>query len=362
MSEKTKTVKCPDYGDIKLQEYTKVGDLDRYFETNTKDLQSATGHLILSIVVEDIDIDDLSKNDACIILKEITSELEVVETFEEKLSDNNNYYEAFKIALESSDYFNYLNDSKKSSATAINYLKTQQIAYNTVQNSLPGLLAAHKMAKSISKFTIPSAFDISKFTSSQLAIQKQISIYQKAAQNIQFPITSLLLNNKSFEIDFLVKQAELFRNINKLSTTNIEHIRNAMAHSRSLIEPVSIISKRYDEINSIYNLSENLLKNLTQNIDILKQSSNINWTSQLKYAAELITNSNSTIGATHNYFTKTNAINSIYASELKLNNEEKRDFNELTSGLNESEIIIQDNAGSSLLYQKYYGELFINRF
>lgn len=354
----SKIINCKDFGELKTQGYTTVGQLDKYYNTAKNNPIIAVDKLISEIIIDNVETKKLTDLDKIDILSIISEELEIVELFKTQVTAGTNYSEAFYNAFLKSDYHQSLEKVYKGIETLI----TPSLAITKLNQTLLGnqsvLFSIQEASKAIPQKINPSIYDMAKYTPPYESIQKSILAYNSLMKNIQFPLTSQLLTSRILEQQRLIEQTKTFNDIFKMSSFNLEHLRSLSAHNKKLFEPISILSKRYTELNSIFGLTNNALTNLARNLDFIKSAKSINWTDQLNIVSKLISHSNVAINTTNDYFIDSVAIKSVFNEGLELGSDE---VEEITESVVQSETIIQDKAGSSIIIQNEYAQLLFNK-
>lgn len=354
----SKVINCKDFGELKIQDYTTVGQLDKYFNTAKNNPVIAVDKLISDIIIDDIETKKLTDLDKIDILSIISEELEIVELFNKNVTEGIDYSEAFYNAFLTSDYHQSLEKAYK----GIEAFIAPSLAITKLNQTLLGnqsaLFSIQEAAKAVTRKINPSIYDMAKYTRPYESIQKSILAYNNLMKNIQFPLTSQLLTSKIIEQQRLIEQTKTFNDIFKMSSFNLEHLRNLSAHNKKLFEPIAILSKRYTELNSVFGLTNSALANLAQNLDYIKSAKSINWTDQLNVVSKLISNSNVAINTTNDYFIDSIAIKSVFNEGIELESEE---VEEITESIVQSETIVQDKAGSSIIIQNEYAQLLFDK-
>ncbi len=354
----SKIINCPDIGDVEIKEFTSVGQLDRFYNSGKNNPSIATDSLISSVLIGENNSENFTDNDKVSILIAIATELEIEEYFKKQISEGGNYYDAFYSAFETSDYYKSLKKSYSSFesliAPSLAITKMNQ-AYFRNYSSLSSI---HEAAKAISKQINPGLYNLAKVAQPQDSIQRSILAYQKAMKGIQFPLSNELSINKIIQQQQLIEQTKSFNDLFKLSSLNLERLRNLSAHNKNLFEPITILSKRYTEINTIFGITDNALINISRNLDYIRSAPNIDWINQLNVTAKLINNCNTAINSTNEYFVDSKAIGSIVNESVGL---ESSDVENITGSVVESESIIQDKAGSSVIIQGEFAQVLFEK-
>jgi hypothetical protein len=354
----SKVINCTDFGDLKIQEYTTVGQLDKYFNSAKNNPIIAVDTLISDIIVDKIETKKLTDVDKICILTILAEELEVAEFFNKQISDGANYFDAFYDAFKLSDYHQSLTKAYKGIESLIAPSLAITKMNQTFLRNYSALFSIQEAARTMSKRMNPGLYNMAKITQPYESIQKSILAYNKIMKSVQFPLTTQLLSSGIIQQQRLIAQTKTFNNIFKLSSFNLEHLRNLSAHNKNLFEPIAILSKRYSELNSVFGLTDSALLNLTRNLNYIKSTKSINWTDQLNIASKLINSSNVAIGITNDYFVDSIAIKSIFNKELELESDE---IEEITESVIQSETIIQDKAGTSIIIQNEYAQLLFEK-
>jgi len=354
----SKVINCKDFGDLKIQEYTTVGQLDKYFNTAKSNPIIAVDKLISDIIVDNIETEKLTDIDKIDILSILSEELEIAELFNKQVSKGINYIEAFYNAFKTSDYHQSLTKTYKGIESLIAPSLAITKLNQTFLRNHSALFSIQEAARSMSKKMNPAIYDIAKITRPYDSIHKSILAYNNIMKNIQFPLTTQLLTSGIIQQQRLIEQTKTFNNIFKISSFNLEHLRNLSVHNKKLFEPITILSKRHAELNSVFGLTNSALINLTRNLDYIKSTKSINWTDQLNIASKLINSSNVAINTTNDYFVDSIAIKSIFNEELEL---ESGEIEEITESIVQSETIVQDKAGTSIIFQNEYAQLLFEK-
>ena len=194
------------------------------------------------------------------------------------MSEGINYSKAFYSAFITSDYHQSLEKAYK----GIESLIAPSLAITNLNQTILGnqsaLFSIQEAAKAISKKINPSIYDMAKYTRPFESIQKSVLAYNNLMKNIQFPLTSQLLTSRIIEQQSLIEQTKTFNYIFKISSFNLEHLRNLSAQNKKLFEPITILSKRYTELNFVFGLTNSALTNLAHNLEYIKSAKSINWT------------------------------------------------------------------------------------
>jgi len=354
----SKKLNCEDFGEIEIQEYITIGQLDKYFNSANSNSVIAAETLISEIIVGEIEFEKLTDKDKICILTVLAEELEVDDLFTNEISEDSNYQRAFFLAFKTSDYYKSLTETyngiESLIAPSIALTKMNQ----TIMRSNYALFSIQEIAKSISKQINPGLYDLSKLVQPYNSIQKSILAYQDLIKSVQFPLTNQLLTSKIIQQQQIAEQTKTFNDIFKLSSFNLIHLRNLSAHNKKLFEPITILSKRFTELNSVFGLTDSALLNFNCNLVNLKTSAKTDWTNQLNITAKLINTCNIAINATNDYFVDSNAIESIFNEDLKLEPSELKD---ITDSIFQSESIIQDKAGSSIIIQSEFAQILFGK-
>lgn len=354
----SKVINCTDFGNIKIQVYATVGQLDKYFNSAKNNPIIAVDTLISEIILDKIETKILTEIDKICILTILAEELEVAEVFKNQISEGTNYCDAFHNAFKTSDYHQSLTKAYEGIESFIAPSLTFTKMNQTFLRNYSSLFSIQEVARTMSKRMNPGFYDMAKIAQPYESIQKSILAYNNLMKSIQFPLTTQLLTSGIIQQQLLIEQTKTFNNIFKLSSFNLEHLRNLSAHNKKLFEPIAILSKRYTELNSVFGLTDSALVNLTRNLDYIKNTTSINWTDQLNIASKLINSSNIAIGITNDYFVDSIAINSIFNEELEL---EAGEIEEITESVKQSETIIQDKAGTSIIIQIEYANILFEK-
>lgn len=357
----SKTINCQDFGEIKIQEYITIGQIEKYYNVVKNNPKIAVDSLISSIIMDNINIQELSTTDKIEILSKLSEEFETLDLFKEQLSDEVEYQQAFNNAFKSSDFYKSLTKTYKGIESMIAPSIAMAKMNQTILNNYTGFFAIQEVAKSITRMTTSGITDLAKITGSFDIIRQNILSYNKTIKQIQFPLTNQLLTSKIIKQQRIVDQTKVFRDFNKLSSFNLEHLKSISAHNKKLFEPLSILSKRNLELNTVFGLSNSALANLRSSIAYIKSTSKINWFDQLNITSKIINSCNIAISSTNDYFVDAKYIKPVFYEELELETNEDEKFKEISNSIIKSEIIIQDRAGSSIIIQNEFAQILFDK-
>ena len=173
----SKVINCKDFGELKIQEYTTVGQLDKYFNTAKNNPIIAVDKFISDIIVDNIETKKLTDLDKIDILYIIAKELEIVELFDKQVSEGINYSKAFYSAFITSDYHQSLEKAYKGIESLIAPSLAITKLNQTILGNQSALFSIQEAAKAISKKINPSIYDMAKYTRPFESIQKSVLAY-----------------------------------------------------------------------------------------------------------------------------------------------------------------------------------------